>query len=112
MKISQVGLDFITEFEGFYSKAYQDQAGIWTIGIGTIKYPRGVKVAKSDTCSKEDANRWLAFEVNEKCAYFNQVLGKINWKPSQNPYFSLRKKPNEVSNEFQDKDIDTVFSNI
>lgn len=89
MKISQVGLDFITEFEGFYSKAYQDQAGIWTIGIGTIKYPSGVKVAKNDTCSKEDANRWLAFEVSEKCAYFNQVLGKINWKPSQNQYDAL-----------------------
>jgi lysozyme len=89
MNISQKGLDFITEFEGFYPKAYKCQAGIWTIGIGTIRYPTGIKVSKNDTCSREDAERWLAFEVNEKCAYFNQVIQKINLVLEQNEYDAL-----------------------
>lgn len=89
MKISSKGLAFITEFEGFYPKAYQDQAGIWTIGIGTIKYPNGTKVAKGDTCTREQAEMWLDHEVTEKCAYFNQVLAKIQWQPTQNQYDAL-----------------------
>lgn len=89
MKISQNGLNFITEFEGFFPKAYQDQAGIWTIGIGTIKYPNGQKVAKGEICTREQADTWLDHEVTEKCAYFNQVLGKINWQPTQNQYDAL-----------------------
>lgn len=89
MKISQKGLDFITEFEGFYPNAYQDQAGIWTIGIGTIKYPNGQKVIKGDKCTREQAEMWLAHEVNEKCAYFNQVLARIQWEPTQNQYDAL-----------------------
>jgi len=89
MKISQVGLDFITEFEGFYPNAYQDQAKIWTIGIGTIKKPDGAPVKKGDVCTREQADQWLAFEVNEKCAYFNQVLGKINLQLNQNQYDAL-----------------------
>ena len=89
MKLSQVGIEFITEFEGFYPKAYQDQAGIWTIGIGTIKRPDGTPIKKGDTCTSEQADNWLEFEVSEKCAYFNQVLGKINWQPSQSQYDAL-----------------------
>ena len=89
MRISQVGLNFITEFEGFYPSAYKCQAGIWTIGIGTIKYPNGTKVSKSDTCTREQADMWLDHEVTEKCAYFNQVLAKIQWQPTQNQYDAL-----------------------
>ena len=89
MKISQAGLNLITEFEGLVLKASPDIAGIPTIGYGTIKYPDGKKVSNGDTCTQGQANIWLEFEVNEKCAYFNQVLGKINWKPSQNQYDAL-----------------------
>lgn len=89
MKISQKGLDFITEFEGFYPSAYKDQAGIWTIGIGTIKRPDGTPIKKGDTCTREQAEMWLAHEVNEKCAYFNQVLGKINLELKQCEYDAL-----------------------
>lgn len=89
MKISQKGIDFITEFEGFFPSAYKDQAGIWTIGIGTIKYPNGTPVKKGDVCTSEDAERWLDHEITEKCAYFNQVLAKIQWQPTQNQYDAL-----------------------
>lgn len=89
MEISQRGLDFIKEFEGCYLTAYQDQAKIWTIGIGTIKYPDGTLVKKGDTCTLEQADRWLAFEVTEKSAYFNQLLGKINLNLEQCEYDAL-----------------------
>lgn len=34
MKINQSGIDLIKEFEGLELEAYQDVAGIWTIGYG------------------------------------------------------------------------------
>lgn len=34
MKTDQAGIDFIKRFEGFRSEAYQDGAGVWTIGFG------------------------------------------------------------------------------
>lgn len=34
MRISQKGRDFIREFEGLETTAYQDVVGIWTIGVG------------------------------------------------------------------------------
>jgi len=89
VRISQKGIDFITEFEGFFPSAYKDQAGIWTIGIGTIRYPNGSPVEKGDTCSLAQAGMWLDHEINEKCAYFNQVLGRIQWQPTQNQYDAL-----------------------
>mgnify|MGYP006202241551 CR=1 FL=1 len=34
MAISSRGLDFVVRHEGFVSKAYRDQGGVWTIGTG------------------------------------------------------------------------------
>src|SRR3954468_12817369 len=36
-KINQAGLDLIKRFEGLKLDAYQDVAGIWTIGFGHIR---------------------------------------------------------------------------
>ncbi|MCP4789170.1 MAG: lysozyme [Gammaproteobacteria bacterium] len=36
MKTSQAGKEFITEHEGVRLSAYQDQAGLWTIGVGHL----------------------------------------------------------------------------
>jgi len=55
MKVSQIGLDLIAEFEGFRSKAYQDIVGVWTIGYGTTFYHNGRRVKQGDTITKEDA---------------------------------------------------------
>ena len=35
MKTSQKGIDFIKRHEGLRLKAYQDSAGVWTIGYGS-----------------------------------------------------------------------------
>lgn len=37
MQLNEAGLDLIKAFEGLRLKAYQDIAGIWTIGYGHIK---------------------------------------------------------------------------
>ena len=55
MNINQAGLDLIQEFEGLRLEAYQDSVGIWTIGYGHTK-----GVNEGDTCTKEQAQQWLA----------------------------------------------------
>ena len=55
---SYKGLNIIKEFEGYQSKAYQCAAGVWTIGYG---HTSGVK--EGDTCTKEQADAWLAADV-------------------------------------------------
>ena len=60
MKISADGLEFIKEAEGLRLDAYQCSAGVWTIGFGHTK---GVK--KGDTCSKEQAERWLLEDLED-----------------------------------------------
>jgi lysozyme len=36
MKTSRRGVQFITDAEGFKTKAYQDSKGLWTIGVGHL----------------------------------------------------------------------------
>lgn len=62
-KISQNGLELISTFEGLRLKAYQDSGGIWTIGVGTTRYPNGQRVKQGDTCTKQQALDWLQYDV-------------------------------------------------
>lgn len=54
MKISAKGLALIKQAEGLRLNAYKCQAGVWTIGYGHTK---GVK--EGDTCTKEQAEKYL-----------------------------------------------------
>jgi lysozyme len=58
MKVSQKGLDLLKKFEGVRLRAYQDVAGIWTIGYG---HTRGVK--PNSAISKETAEGFLSDDV-------------------------------------------------
>lgn len=50
----------IAQFEGLRLKAYQDTAGVWTIGYGTTKNPdTGQKIKEGDTITKAKALDWL-----------------------------------------------------
>jgi len=50
----------IAIFEGKKLKAYQDQAGIWTIGFGsTYNIDENRKVKEGDTITESTALRWL-----------------------------------------------------
>lgn len=89
MRISKKGLDLISTFEGYFNKAYKCPANVWTIGFGTIKYPNGLPVKRGDVCSKEDAERWLEFEVGEKTAYLNQIISMYNLQLEQHEFDAL-----------------------
>lgn len=58
MTAGQNCLALITHFEGFKSTAYQDIAGIWTIGYGTT-YVAGKRVTAGMTCTASQAEAWL-----------------------------------------------------
>lgn len=58
--ISDNGLDVLKRAEGFRAKAYQDDAGVWTIGYGHTK---GVKAG--DLCTEAQALAWLNEDLDE-----------------------------------------------
>jgi lysozyme len=59
-QINAAGLALIKQFEGLRLHAYQDGAGIWTIGYGHTQ-----DVWKGDVCTPEDAERWLRDDLAE-----------------------------------------------
>ena len=51
---------FIARFEGIKLNAYQDSAGIWTIGYGNTRNPyTGLPVKKGDKITQAQALDWL-----------------------------------------------------
>ena len=58
--------DFIKQHEGFRLKAYQDSAGIWTIGYGAILYEDNTPVKKDDVITAGLAEHLLQIEIEEK----------------------------------------------
>jgi len=58
MRTSQAGIDLIKRFEDFRARAYQDSAGVWTIGYGTTA-GAGVKVRPGMTISRAQAEEYL-----------------------------------------------------
>lgn len=58
MKISENGLNQIKKHEGLRLQAYKCSAGVWTIGYGHTE-----DVSEGDTCTEEDAEKWLLQDV-------------------------------------------------
>lgn len=58
--------DLIKKYEGLRLEAYKCQAGVWTIGYGTTIYPNGKKVKRGDTCTKEEAERYLTYHLEHE----------------------------------------------
>ena len=76
MKTSQAGIDLIKKFEGLELQAYQDIAGIWTIGHGhtgpdinegmLITLPVANQILLKDLYSREQAiNNMVIVELNQ-----------------------------------------------
>ena len=60
MSTKSTAAAIIAVFEGKKLKAYQDQAGIWTIGYGsTFNIDENRKVKENDTITEATALRWL-----------------------------------------------------
>lgn len=66
MKISPKGIDLVKRFEGCKLKAYKDPVGIWTIGVGIIRYPNGKPVKQGDVITQAQAEEYLMHELNMK----------------------------------------------
>jgi lysozyme len=70
MKFSSNGRAFIESLETFQRHAYLPTGhDVWTIGYG---HTRGVK--EGDTCTPNDADHWLAQDINEAVDVVNQFL--------------------------------------
>lgn len=54
-ELSENGLTFLVMQEGLRLRAYQDQNGIWTIGVGCTYFEDGRRVKKGDILTKTDA---------------------------------------------------------
>lgn len=70
----------IREQEGCVLHPYLDQAGVPTIGIGTIRYPSGLHVRMQDPpITQEQADSYLSFESNAAADAVNSfVSSSIN----------------------------------
>ena len=69
MIINKKGMDLIKEFEGFRTHAYQDSAGVWTIGYGHTK-----GVQPTDIISAAQGDKMLADELSEYENYVKTLV--------------------------------------
>ena len=81
MKISAEGLSLIKKFEGCEREAYLCPANVWTIAYGRTK-----DVKEGDTCTQEEAEEWLAEEMEEYEGYIND---KVTVDLEQNQFDAL-----------------------
>lgn len=81
LKISQRGLALIKQFEGCKLKAYQDSAGVWTIGYGHTK---GVK--KGDEIAQAQADEYLK---QDAASAGDDVLRLVKVALNQNQFDAL-----------------------
>jgi lysozyme len=81
VQVSPEGLEKLKQFEGLELTAYQDVAGIWTIGYG---HTGGVK--EGDTITLEEAELLLRKDLRRFEATVSKV---ITAKLSQNQYDAL-----------------------
>lgn len=73
-RVSNHAIELITHFEHFYPKAYQDPAGIWTIGYGTIRV-NGKRVTAGMTCTKVQATLWMEEDIQSAVSDILRVCG-------------------------------------
>jgi lysozyme len=77
MNISQDGIALIKRFEGCRLEAYLD-----SVKIPTIAYGRTKNVKMGDTCTQEQAEKWLEEELSEYEGYINDMV-KVDLKQCQ-----------------------------
>lgn len=71
MQISFNGIMLLQDLEGFRDKAYQDSAGVWTIGFGSTRM-NGIPVKEGDTCTKQEAEHQLYSDLSWAQTCVNQ----------------------------------------
>ncbi|UOE47984.1 lysozyme [Mucilaginibacter sp. SMC90] len=85
--ISVRGLDLIKSFEGLRLAAYQDVAGVWTIGYGCTFYANGKRIQPGDKLvNKECASDLLGVVLRDFERTVNRV---VTVALNQNQYDAL-----------------------
>ena len=87
MKISNLGLELIKEFEGFSANAYLCPAKIPTIGYGNTFYSDGRKVKLGEQISKSDALELLEIVANKDFA--DKIFPSIKVKVTQSQFDAM-----------------------
>lgn len=72
LTISDTGITLLQRFEGYRDTAYQDIAGVWTIGYGTIRV-NGERVTSGMTCTVEQATEWMHADLRDTEATVNAI---------------------------------------
>jgi lysozyme len=81
MKISNIGIDLIKQFEGCETEAYKCPAGVWTIGYGHIK-----GVQEGDVITETQAHEMLVEELKE---YESYILNAVEVDLNQNQFDAM-----------------------
>jgi lysozyme len=84
MITNAAGLSIIRQAEGLRLRAYLCPANVWTIGIGTTVYPDGRKVRSGDKCTAQQADSYLAHDLQE----FEQAVAAMVTVPLNGNQFS------------------------
>ena len=88
MKISEIGLELIKKYEGFYSKPYLCPAGVPTIGYGLTYYPSDRrKVTLKDKPITKDIATAMLKEVLS--IYEGEVKKQVKATLNQNQFDAL-----------------------
>lgn len=74
MQASAEFLEVLKKREELRLTAYQDQAGIWTIGYGATYYESGAKVKQGDTITVARAAQLLNYHVGKAASDVNSVI--------------------------------------
>ena len=83
MHLSQQGLELLKQFEGLELKAYQDSAGIWTIGYGDT----GPSVSRGITITKQEAEERLKARLTRE--FEPGVVSLVKVPLTQNQFDAL-----------------------
>jgi len=87
MQLDENGYNLIKSFEGLYLTAYQDDAGVWTIGWGSTRYANGKTIQPGDTLvNRECADDLLEVTMGQ---YEDAVSSLVKVNLSQNEYNAL-----------------------
>lgn len=74
MKLSNQGIKDLIASEGSRLKAYQDQGGVWTIGVGHTSAAGAPKVVKGMTITKAEEEEILSRDIAKFEGYVNKLV--------------------------------------
>ena len=75
-------VNFLKKHEGWRDKAYQDSAGVWTIGYGRTRNPDGSPIRPDQRTSKEAEDQWIEQRAGQDYAAVK------NWADSTGENYS------------------------